>query len=122
MTSIEWDCCRHGEGARLPFQFAARSGTVRKCWRCAPVYPPILWRSVKIGILVGSVLAVINHGGALVRGELTSGVAWKIALTYLVPFVVATWGALAASRISSSVEAGGRGRGLGGQASGRRET
>ncbi len=114
MTSNEWDCCWHGEGARLAFQFAARSGTVRKCWRCAPVYPPILWRSVKIGILVGSVLAVINHGGALVRGELTSGVAWKIALTYLVPFVVATWGALAASRISSPIGSGGRGSEVGG--------
>ncbi len=69
MTSIGWDCCRHGEGARLAFQFAARSGSVRKCWWCALVHPPMLWRSVKIGIVVGSVLAVINHGGVLVRGE-----------------------------------------------------
>ncbi len=103
MTAIEWGRCRHGERARLAFQFAARSGLVRKCWRCALVHPPMLWRSVKIGILVGTVLAVINHGGVLMRGELTSGIALKIGLTYLVPFVVATWSALAASRMSSPV-------------------
>jgi len=113
VTAIKWDCCRHGEGARLAFQFSARSGSVRKCWRCALEHPPMRWRSVKIGIVVGTVLAVINHGGVLVRGDLTSGVAWKIALTYLVPFVVATWSALAASRISSGVEARGRGSPLG---------
>jgi hypothetical protein len=51
------------------------------------------------------------HGRVLMHGELTSGVAWKIGLTYLVPFVVATWGALAASRIASPIGSGGRGSG-----------
>jgi hypothetical protein len=73
----------------------------------------MLWRSVKTGIVVGTVLAAINHGGVLVRGELTSGVAWKIGLTYLVPFLVATWSALAASRIASPIESGARGSPLG---------
>ena len=113
MRAVEWDRCRHGEEAHLAFQFAARSGSVRKCWRCALVHPPMLWRSVKIGVLVGTVLAVINHGGALARGEVTSAVAWKIALTYLVPFIVATWSALAASRISAPADARGRRSGLG---------
>jgi len=68
---------------------------------------------VKLGLVVGIVLAVINHGGVLVRGELTSRVTWKIGLTYLAPFVVATWGALAASRISSPIGTGDGASGVG---------
>ena len=42
--------------------------------------------------LVGSILLIINHADVLLIGE--SPPFYKICLTYCVPYVVATWGAL----------------------------
>lgn len=61
--------------------------------------------------MVGTILVLINHGDLLLSRELTWNAGWKIALTYLVPFAVATWSTLAASRLPSAVENGGRGSG-----------
>jgi len=56
-------------------------------------------RSLVIALLVGSVLVAINHGDALLSGRWPPALVWKIPLTYLVPFLVASWGALANSRL-----------------------
>jgi hypothetical protein len=57
---------------------------------------PIARRSLATMLIVGSVLNIINQGDAL----LLSGPInwWKIAITYCVPFCVATYGAYAALR------------------------
>jgi hypothetical protein len=44
-------------------------------------------------------LVAINQGDLLLAGRWSPALAWKIPLTYLVPFVVATWGALLNSRV-----------------------
>ena len=44
-------------------------------------------------------LLAINQGDVLLSGRWPAALAWKIPLTYLVPFVVATWGALLNSRV-----------------------
>lgn len=49
-------------------------------------------RSAKIAIVVGSVLNLINQGDALLAGHGIDPV--KALLTYLVPFCVATYGAV----------------------------
>jgi hypothetical protein len=41
----------------------------------------------------------INQGTTLFEGTFPAALAWKIPLTYLVPFIVATWGALLNSRV-----------------------
>jgi len=48
---------------------------------------------------VGSVLVAINQGDTLAAGRWDMALIWKVPLTYLVPFVVATWGALINSRV-----------------------
>jgi hypothetical protein len=58
----------------------------------------MLRNSILTALLVGTLLVAINQGAAIARDELTGGVAWRVALTYLVPFCVATWGAVAGSR------------------------
>lgn len=59
----------------------------------------MLRRSVVIAAIVGTILCAINQGDLLLHGEWPATLAWKIPLTYLVPFAVATWGALVNGRL-----------------------
>jgi hypothetical protein len=63
-------------------------------------YPPLVRRSAVVALIVGSVLLAINHGDTLLAGHWDWALAWKVPLTYLVPFVVATWGALLNTRVT----------------------
>ena len=72
-------------------------GAVR-CLRCALCYWPMLRRSTVTAVVVGTILVAINQGAVLVEGTLGSRLLWQIPLTYVVPFCVATWGALSNSR------------------------
>lgn len=54
----------------------------------------IVRRSLIIGLIVGTVLNLINQGDALLTGGAL--VAWKIVLTYCVPYCVSTYGAVTA--------------------------
>lgn len=81
------------------FRLRAGVESTIRCRACALTYPPLLRRSLRIAALVGTVLVLINHGDALVRGAWGGALTWKVPLTYLVPFVVATWGALANARM-----------------------
>lgn len=61
------------------------------CWR-----EQIFHRALMVALVVGSVLNLINQGDALTAGRPLS---WpKLLLTYVVPFVVSTHGALATRR------------------------
>ncbi len=50
-------------------------------------------RSVKVTLVVGTILAVINHYDSLFYESLTATDIFQISLTYLVPYSVATFGA-----------------------------
>jgi hypothetical protein len=52
-----------------------------------------------IMVVVGSILNIINQGDAILTGRAISW--WKVALTYCVPFCVATYGAYCAFRTSA---------------------
>jgi hypothetical protein len=65
------------------------------------VYPPYLKKTVRIALIVGSVLFLINHLDEVVRGQATLAVWIKGAFTYLVPFCVANMGVLVAARKES---------------------
>lgn len=91
--------CSAGCQLRPAFRFHERDGPRLRCRRCVLTYGPLLRRSLGIAIVVGSILVAINHGDALLAGRWHPALAWKVPLTYLVPFVVATWGALLNSRV-----------------------
>lgn len=55
---------------------------------------PVLKRSLVVSVIVGTILCAINQGDAILAGE--APVIWKVVLTYLVPFCVATYGAYSA--------------------------
>ena len=54
----------------------------------------IVWRSTLVAVVVGTVLNAIAQGDFLVEGLPLN--YWKICLTYCVPYVVATYGAVTA--------------------------
>jgi hypothetical protein len=58
----------------------------------------MLRRSGLAAIVVGTVLTLLNQGDLLVSGQWSHALYWKIPLTYCVPFLVATYGALTNSR------------------------
>ena len=91
--------CRRREREGGGFRLETPHGPVIKCLGCAVRYPSLLRRSTVIALIVGSVLIAINQGDALLAGRWDPALAWKVPLTYLVPFVVATWGALVNSRV-----------------------
>ncbi len=67
-------------------------------WIDIALRPDVLARSLRIALVVGTVLALINHGDRILSGSLDASALARIALTYLVPFVVATWSAVQALR------------------------
>ena len=69
-----------------------------KCIRCALMHRPMLRRSLLASLVVGSILTALNQGDVLFSAGLGGALYWKIPLTYAVPFLVATWGALSISR------------------------
>ena len=66
----------------------------RKSWLALAFERGVVARSVKVSLVVGTLLALINHGDKLLGPGLGMVDAGKIALTYLVPYAVATWSAV----------------------------
>lgn len=71
---------------------------IAKCLRCALRHWPMLRRSLLASAVVGTALTALNQGDAILLGQISGALAWKIPLTYCVPFLVATYGALSNSR------------------------
>ncbi len=57
----------------------------------------MLARAFKVSLIVGTLLNLINSGDALLAGHLPPN-AWKIPLTYLVPFLVSYYSSAAERR------------------------
>ncbi len=62
------------------------------------VYPPFLKKTIRVALIVGSVLFTINHLDEVISGRATAAVWFKGALTFLVPFCVSNIGILVATR------------------------
>jgi hypothetical protein len=60
----------------------------------AVLRPPVVTRSLWVALAVGTILNLINQGDRLAAG---TPLEWgKLALTYVVPFLVASFGAWSA--------------------------
>ena len=84
------------------YHFGSRGRSTNRCLRHAVVYPPVVKRALRVALVVGTVLFVINQADIVLRGDLSTGVALKIGLTYLVPFSVSTYSALQINRLRRS--------------------
>lgn len=51
----------------------------------------VVLSALKVSIIVGTLLAIINHGGAIIAMDISVDRISKILLTYLVPYCVSTF-------------------------------
>jgi hypothetical protein len=90
------DCCTH----IAQFRFArAGAPPALRCWRHAVFYGPVFRRALQVAAVVGTILFAINQLNVVLSGGVTPFVVLKIALTYLVPFLVSTYSALEINRL-----------------------
>ena len=67
-----------------------------KRWLQLATTGPVVRRALKFAVIVGAILISINHGDAIVRGDLDSGRVAKMVLTVFVPYAVSTASSVAA--------------------------
>jgi len=48
-------------------------------------------RALKLALIVGPVIGLINHGGRMLGGTMEAGDWLRFGLTFLVPYCVSTW-------------------------------
>jgi hypothetical protein len=66
---------------------------------------PTLFFSIKMALVVGTLLAVINHGQAIATGHFTSDQLLPLLLTYCVPFAVAMYSQIQGKRQRDRLQA-----------------
>lgn len=69
------------------------------CGRHFVTSPPIRRRATATAGVVGTILVAINQGDVLLTGDLDLVLLWKIPMTYAVPYLVTTWGAMSGGRL-----------------------
>lgn len=58
-------------------------------------------RCLRVAAVVGTILALINHGDTIIAGEVTVLLVAKIALTYAVPYMVCAAGFASATVVAA---------------------
>ena len=81
-------CARCGRalGVSTSFRFPSATGDIAKCCACSLRHRPMLGRSLRVALVVGTVLTIINQGDSLLLRPWTEALLWKIPLTFMVPF------------------------------------
>ncbi|MFT7463273.1 MAG: hypothetical protein ACI9EF_001617 [Pseudohongiellaceae bacterium] len=98
VTTRSGSCASCGVGlfGKAAFWIRSRQHRLQKCGRCSLIDRALLGRSARVALIVGLALVALNQGDALLAGTFPWASAWfKLPLTYMVPFCVATYGALA---------------------------
>ena len=78
--------------------------TQRKTWWQIASEREVVKRSLKTSLIVGSILAIINHGDALLALNMPVDRVIKMALTYIVPYLVSTSANIGAIRHHDKVQ------------------
>lgn len=61
-----------------------------RTWLISATHPSTVRRARQTALIVGTILLVINHGPAILAGQLTGERVFQILLTFLVPYAVST--------------------------------
>ena len=74
-------------------------------WFEVAVSGPVVRRALVYLVVVGSILITINHGDAILRGEIDSVRLFKMVLTPLLPYAVSTLSSVGAIREAAAAAA-----------------
>ena len=69
-----------------------------RSWLTIALSGPVVRRAIGYGLVVGAILIAINHGDAILAGDLSSGRLARMGLTVLVPYCVSTSSSVGALR------------------------
>jgi hypothetical protein len=69
-----------------------------KEWLREASAPAVVKRALAYAVVVGAVLITINHGDAIVRGNVDTTRLLKMGLTVMVPYLVSTFSSVGAIR------------------------
>ena len=69
-----------------------------KEWLKLAIRKDVVNRSLRVGLVVGTILIVINYTDRFMRGNLTAFDLFKMTLTYFVPYSVSTYASVSAIR------------------------
>ena len=75
---------------------------MRSNWLHDATRRPVVLRALKFAVGVGAILIAINHGDALLAGDLGGSRLAKMGLTVLVPYCVSTASSVGALRESAA--------------------
>ena len=67
-------------------------------WLGMALRADVVRRSAKVGLVVGTLLTLINYGDIIATGRFDPAQWWRIALTYCVPYLVSTYAGVSALR------------------------
>ncbi len=96
------ESCQSNLDGRSAFLLRGRRKLQRKCPRCSLFDMALARRSAKVAAVVGTALIALNHGDRILTGSFPWASDWfKLLLTYAVPFLVATYGALSNGYVSA---------------------
>jgi len=70
----------------------------QRSWLALAASGPVVRRACGYAVVVGAILIAINHGDAILAGELTTGRVARMGLTVLVPYFVSTSSSVGALR------------------------
>jgi hypothetical protein len=85
------------EDASAPFALQRKRSAARP-WLADAVRRDVIMRSLRVAAVVGVVLVAINYTDRWLSGNLTRADWFKMSLTFLVPYAVATYAAVDAIR------------------------
>jgi hypothetical protein len=66
---------------------------------------PVVRRALASALVVGPVLVALNHGDAILSGDVSPGRLLRIALTVLVPYAVSTFSSVQATKTGIGTDA-----------------
>lgn len=69
-----------------------------KEWLPLALQTTVVKRALKYGVVVGAILIAINHGDAILNGQMDIVRGLKMGLTLLAPYVVSTLSSIGAMR------------------------